>query len=148
MAQLRREVETIRSLGAELVVVGNGTAAFANAFRGDLELDIPLYIDAACESYRALGMRRGIARTLGWRSLARMVGVIYEHPLRRLPTVLRWWYDAIPALKPGDHGDAWQLGGVLIVHPGGDVALRYLSAFAGDHPSVATLLGALAPEIT
>jgi hypothetical protein len=40
-------------------------------------------------------------------------------------------------------GDAWQLGGVLVVRKGGEVAYRHLSAEAGDHPPVADVLAAL-----
>jgi hypothetical protein len=146
VAQLRREVASIHGYGAELAVIGNGTEHFARAFREDLALDTPLYVDPTCASYRALGMKRGVARTLGaWRTWARMSRAIQETiAQRRVGVVLRWWKRSIPALLPGAHGDAWQLGGVLVVLPRGFVAYRYMSTIAGDHPPVNDVLAALA----
>lgn len=33
-------------------------------------------------------------------------------------------------------GDPWQLGGVLLMKPSGNISYLYKSAFAGDHPNV------------
>jgi NAD(P)-dependent dehydrogenase (short-subunit alcohol dehydrogenase family) len=40
-------------------------------------------------------------------------------------------------------GDVWQLGGVFVIRPGGDLTYRYVSSDAGDHPPVAAILAAL-----
>lgn len=125
---MRREVDKIHAYGAELVVIGNGNLQFANAFRNDLKLETPLYVDTTRASYRALGMKRGMVRTLG---------------------SLRMWANVLRARSKGfrqQHGvqgDAWQLGGVLVVLPDGRVPYRYISAVAGDHPSVNKILDAL-----
>jgi hypothetical protein len=145
VAQLRREIESIRAYGAELVVIGNGTRHFAGAFREDLQLETPLYVDTTCASYRALGMKRGLARTLG----SRRTWVSYLRALRngfrqkRLGVIVRWWYRSVPVLVPGTQGDAWQLGGVLVVLPDGRVRYSYLSAVNGDHPPPSEVLAAL-----
>ncbi len=145
MTQLRREVDNIHALGAELVVIGNGTEHFAAAFREDLDLDTPLYVDASCSSYRVLGMKRGIARTLGawrtWESIAR--ALLEGVRQKRIRVILRWWHRSVPALIPGIEGDAWQLGGILVVLPDGRVPYRYLSTVAGDHPPVYEVVAAL-----
>lgn len=148
MAQLRRELPSIHAHGAQLVVIGNGTDQFAAAFREDLDLDTPLYIDPTCASYRALGMKRGVAHTLGsWSMWVKMARAVWANIAeRRSRMVLRWWRRSVPALKPGEHGDAWQLGGVLVVLPGGHVPYSYLSASAGDHPSVNDILAVLAAQ--
>lgn len=148
MAQLRREVTSIHAYGAQLVVIGNGTDQFAAAFRADLNLDTPLYIDPTCASYRALGMKRGVARTLGaWRMWVKMARAVWANIGEgRSRLVLRWWRRSVPALMPGAHGDAWQLGGVLVVLPNGDVPYCYLSKIAGDHPSMNDILGVLAAQ--
>ena len=89
---MRREIESIHAFGAELVVIGNGTRYFAGVFREDLQLETPLYVDTTCASYRALGMKRGLVRTLGsWRTW-----VSYLRALRngfrqkRLGVIVRW----------------------------------------------------------
>lgn len=127
--QLHRESGRIRAAGAELVFVGNGNRHFAAAFRDELGLDEAIYVDTTRESYRALGMKRSV------------VGTILSP---------RTWSHGVRALKRGSRqkgvkGDAWQLGGVLVVLPGGRIAYRYLSREAGDHPPIAEILAAV-PE--
>ena len=56
---MRDHIDTIRGLGAELVIVGNGRPEFARGFRDDLELDVPILVDPDLVSYRAAGLRRG-----------------------------------------------------------------------------------------
>ncbi len=146
MAQLRREIERIHAHGAELVVIGNGTSHLARAFREDILLDTPLYIDPSCTSYRALGMTRGIARTLGhrrtWAGLFRALREGARE--QRVRVIVRWWRLSLPVLVPGTQGDAWQLGGVLVVLPDGRIAYRHQSTIAGDHPQTTDVMAAVA----
>ena len=125
--QLHRELPAIRARGAELILVGNGNRRFAEAFKDDLGIKAPIYVDTKREAYRALEMKRGLMRTLGsldtWKSFGRALKAGFR--------------------QKGVQGDAWQLGGVLVVLPGGTVAYRYLSNSAGDHPPVADILAAL-----
>lgn len=129
--QLHREHPRIRERGAELVFVGNGNRHFAAAFRDAHAIEAPLYVDTKRESYRALGMKRGFFATLGnlasMRNMARALADGFRQGLTR--------------------GDAWQLGGVLVVLAGGEVAYRYASAAAGDHPRPEDVIAALpAPQ--
>ncbi len=124
--QLHRELHTIRSRGAELVVVGQGNSRWARAFRERLALSSPVYVDPEREIYAALGMKRGVASQL------------------TLGALRNYWR----ALRSGHFprgllGDTLQQGGVLVVLPGGRIAYRYLSREAGDHPPVADVLAAL-----
>lgn len=142
---MRREIDSIHALGAELVVVGNGTEHFAEAFREDLGLETPLYVDSTRASYQALGMKRGIARTLSWRTWAKLLRALRNGVRQeRAGVIVRWWLRSMPALVPGTQGDAWQLGGIVVVLPGGRVPYSYLSTTAGDHPPVSEVLAALA----
>ncbi len=57
------------------------------------------------------------------------------------------WKSGLGALRAGlrqgsVQGDAWQIGGVKVVRPGGGIAYRYLSDSVGDHPPVAEVLAA------
>jgi peroxiredoxin len=125
--QLRAQVDRIHERGAELVVIGNGNRHFARGFREQLGLATPLYVDTTRVSYRALGMRRSLRRTLlspaAWRSGWRALRAGFRQ--RRT------------------QGDPWQLGGVLVVTPDGRVPYAHLSETAGDHPPVADVLAAI-----
>jgi dehydrogenase/reductase SDR family protein 12 len=123
---LRDEIENIRARGAELVIVGNGAESFASAFREDFGLDCPLLVDPELRAYRAAGLRRGRVELLS----------------PRLPI------NAFRALRAGSRqtsvqGDPWQLGGVFVIRPDGDLTYRYTSREAGDHPPVEEILAAL-----
>jgi peroxiredoxin len=127
--QLHRELPEIRRRGAELAFIGNGNRHFAEGFKRDHGIECPLYVDTQRDSYRALGMKRGFGVTLG------------------SPAAL---LNMARALKAGfrqgrTRGDAWQLGGVLVVRPGGRIAYRYLSNEAGDHPPVTHVMKSLGP---
>jgi NAD(P)-dependent dehydrogenase (short-subunit alcohol dehydrogenase family) len=116
----------IRERGAELVIVGNGASSFAKAFREDFELDGPLLVDPELRSYRAAGLRRGRVEALS----------------PRLPC------NAVRALRGGlsqgaVEGDLWQLGGVFVIRRDGELAYRYVSREAGDHPPIDDILEAL-----
>jgi NAD(P)-dependent dehydrogenase (short-subunit alcohol dehydrogenase family) len=126
---LRDRIDEIRDRGAELVIVGNGAQNFAAAFREDYRLDCPLLVDPELRAYRAAGLRRGRVEALS----------------PRLP------WNAIRALRGGSRqgaveGDVWQLGGVFVIRRGGELAYRYVSREAGDHPPVDDILAALADD--
>jgi hypothetical protein len=123
---LRPEVDAIHKLGAELVVVGNGKPLFASAFREDMNLDTPLYVDPKLATYKAAGLKRGIWRTIG-------------------PPA---WMNGIRAFSKGFRqssvkGDPWQEGGVFVVLPNGNVPYSYISEAAGDHPDPKEVISAL-----
>jgi hypothetical protein len=126
VAQLRLEVDEIHARGAELVVVGNGNRHFAQAFREDMGLTTPLYVDTKRDTYRALGMKRGVLRTLSFGTL--------KNALRARRAGAR---------QERIQGDPWQMGGILVVLPGGKIAYRYLSESPGDHPPLADVFKAL-----
>lgn len=125
---MRGELETIRSRGAELVVVGNGAPWFARAFRDELSLDFPLLVDPGLAAYRAAGLRRGAFDTLRPAALV---------------NALRAWRSG--ARQGAVRGDPWQLGGTFVVARGGTLLYRHLSREAGDHPRLAEVLAALPP---
>jgi NAD(P)-dependent dehydrogenase (short-subunit alcohol dehydrogenase family)/peroxiredoxin len=128
---LRDRIDEIRARGAELVIVGNGAANFAAAFREDFELECPILVDPELRAYRAAGLRRGRVELLS----------------PRLPL------NALRALRSGSRqtgvqGDPWQLGGVFVIRPDGDLTYRYVSREAGDHPPVDEILAALEKDAT
>jgi hypothetical protein len=126
VAQLRDRVGDFQKLGADLVVIGNGTPEHARWFVEEQGINLPVFTDQQRTTYRALGARRGLARIL--------------HP--------GTFVSAVRALRGGHRqtrtmGDATQLGGVAIVRPDGSMPYLSLSRHPGDHPSPGEVLEAL-----
>ena len=128
--QLHREREQIHEHGAELIFIGNGNLDFARGFRDEFEITTPIYVDTERRSYQALGMKRGGL-------VATLKPSVMRHGARAMKAGFR---------QGAIQGDAWQLGGVVVVLPGGKVAYRYLSAAAGDHPPIEEVVAALPSE--
>jgi NAD(P)-dependent dehydrogenase (short-subunit alcohol dehydrogenase family) len=126
---LRDSLPEIRRRGGELVIVGNGSRYFAASFREELRLDGPLLVDPELHAYRAAGLRRGRVEILSPRV-----------PLNAVRALLRG------ARQHGVHGDPWQLGGVFVIRPGGQLVYRHVSREAGDHPPIDDVLAALDPD--
>jgi len=126
---LRDYIPEIHKRGAEIAIIGNGSAAFASAFREEFELTCPLLVDPELRAYRAAGLRRGRVEILS-----------PKVPLHGLRAFLGG------ARQHGVQGDPWQLGGVFVIRPGGRLAYRYVSGEAGDHAPVQAILAALERE--
>ena len=123
---MRDSVEEIRSLGADLWIIGNGSADFAKTFREDLGIEATILTDPELRSYRAAGLRRGRVEILSPR--------MPLHAIRAFRDGHR---------QTGVHGDAWQLGGAFIVASDGRLLFRHESREAGDHPAPSEILSAL-----
>ena len=126
---MHRELPKIRARGAELQLVGNGNRRFAMAFKDELRITCPLFVDPKLEAYRAFEMKRGglagLASLALWKNTARALRAGF--------------------LQTSTKGDAWQLGGVVVVLPGGLVSFLHRSEVAGDHPRLEDVLDALPP---
>jgi len=124
---LRDPIQVWRERGVEVVIIGNGNADFAEAFRQDLGIEGPLLVDPELAAYRAAGLRRG----------------------RLEAASPRLWTNAFRALRSGARqqgvqGDPWQLGGVFVFAAGGEARLAFRSREAGDHVAPETIEAALA----
>lgn len=125
--QLHRHRDEVHGRGAEIVTVGNGAVHFARAFREDMGITTPIYVDPSRATYRALGMKRSLLASL-------LSGKTLLHALRAMRRGFR---------QGRTQGDALQLGGVLVVRPDGRVLMRSLSNEAGDHPPESDVIAAL-----
>jgi hypothetical protein len=126
VAQLRGVLDDIRARGAELIVIGNGPVHFANAFKSELAFDGPLYTDPSLATYQAAELHRGLLATLSVRSVPKAIGALFGGHL-----------------QTRTRGDAFQLGGVVVISKEGELLYRQASEYAGDHPPVEELLRAV-----
>ncbi len=124
---MRDNLDEIRDLGADLVIVGNGNLDFARAFREDMKLDCPVVIDPDLVAYKTAELRRGRLEMLSPR-----VGL---NAMRSLRAGFR---------QTSVQGDAFQLGGVFVIREGGELVYEYASREAGDHPPIEDVLDAVA----
>lgn len=117
----------LRAAGASLAIIGSGSADFARAFREDLALapEIVVLVDPTLRSYHAAGLRRGRKELAS---------------LRLAPNAWRAWRSGFR--QGAVQGDPFQLGGVLVVRPGGVVTYRHADRVAGDHASIDDLIAA------
>ena len=116
----------IRSAGAQLVVVGNGSVEQAGWFVEDYGIETPVFTDPTLSVYQVIGAKRGVMTLL--------------HP--------RAFVNRFRALRKGFRqsktmGSKTQQGGVLIVMPDGSIPYRYLASASGDHPKPRDVLAAL-----
>ncbi len=121
------ETPRIHEAGAELVILGNGTAEQARWFVEDYKIEVPVFTDPELRSHAVVGARK--ARIL------------------QLATIRA----ALRARRRGFHqtktmGSARQLGGLFVITPDGRMRYRYLSAFAGDHPEPDEAIEALSRQ--
>lgn len=126
---MRERIEEIHKAGAELVIVGNGSAEFAASFQKRFNLTTPLYVDPSLAVYNAAGLKRTKAGTLGPKN----------------------WLPALKALFTGNtqgrvQGDPYQQGGVFIVFPGDKLAYSYISKRPSDRPPVKKIVEKLKAE--
>jgi len=121
--ELRKHQEAIHVHGADVFVVGNGEPDAAARFRDTFELSFPVLVDPHRRVFQLLDFRRNLGGS--------------ANPAVLL-AALRAWFRG--ARQGKTEGDPWQLGGILIVQPSGEVSSRYASRFAGDHPKIDEVL--------
>jgi hypothetical protein len=129
VAELRPHAEEFERKGAKLAVVGNGWPAMAKAWAAQVGFppSVAVLTDPSRKAYDLAGLKRSALLTL-------------LNPL----SLARWVRANVHGFHQGrTAGDAWQQGGAMVVLPSGKVAYRYVSLGPGDHPSPATLLGAV-----
>ena len=125
---MNRDRDRFAEAGARLVLVGQGTPANAARFRAQFEIDLDLLVDTDRLAYEAAGTKLA---TLSELLAPRLVA----QALRR-------------GRKSGVHqgaiqGHPAQLGGLMLVTPGGDVPWLHLSGDASDYPPNAEAIGAV-----
>ena len=124
--QLRDSIRSWEARGIRVVMIGNGKGRFAEAFREEFELEGLLLVDPELHAYRASGLRRGHREIVSPKLLG----------------------NAFRALRSGARqtsvqGDPWQLGGVFVIGPGGEMLFEHRSSEAGDHASPEQIEAAL-----
>jgi peroxiredoxin len=118
--QLHRDRERFDAAGARLVVIGQGTPAHAQHFREQFDLEgLEVLVDPDRAAYKAAGAKVG--------SLSELLG-----PRSVLSGIKRAASERM--VQGRTQGHPAQLGGVLVIAPGGEVAWAHLAENAADNP--------------
>jgi len=119
---VHREREAFAKLGVQPVVIGHSSLRYAKAFVDETQIDLPVFVDEKRVVYKALEFKRPF------------LAFLTPKVLKRAAEARRNGFS-----QPGVHGDAFQLGGVLLLMPDGSMPYKYSSQFAGDHPKLEDL---------
>ena len=116
---MNRDRERFAEAGAPLAIIGQGTPVDAARFRERFDLDLDLLVDTDRRAYKAAGAKVGaLSELLSPRVVARGLRRARES------RVFQGAIDGHPA----------QLGGLMLVTPGGQVPWVHLSEDASDYP--------------
>jgi hypothetical protein len=127
--QLHRARSDFDAAGVSLVLIGQATPRHAAHFRRRFDIDLPVLADESRDTYRAAGAKvatagellgpksvsRGLKATLGSRGKVHQ-GRVIGHPA--------------------------QLGGALVIAPGGEVTWSHMAEDASDNASPDEILAA------
>lgn len=120
--QVHRERQEFKKLGVQAVVVGHSSLRYAKAFIEDTKIELPVYVDEKRVVYQALEFKRPLLAFLTPKVFKRAAEARKEG-----------------FTQPGVWGDAFQLGGVVLLLPDGSMPYKYASQFPGDHPKIEDL---------
>ena len=121
-----RGVKTKADKIGELVIIGQGTLAQAQDFDKTHGKGLHALVDTKRQTYKALGFVRSRLAILDPRST-----------VKGLEKASRGF------TQGRTQGDAFQMGGTLVVKAGGSPTFFHRSAYPGDHPEVKEVLAEL-----
>ena len=124
--QVHRERNEFSKLGAQAVVIGHSSLRYAKAFVQETQIELPVFVDEKRQIYKALEFKRPILAFLTPKVFKRAAEARKEG-----------------FTQPGVFGDAFQLGGVVLLMPDGTMPYKYSSQFPGDHPKLDDLKDAV-----
>ncbi len=112
--------------GARLVLIGNGNAEQAEAFRTEFSGDLDLVLDPELVGYRASKLENGLLTSMYPRT-----GFSFFRALRN-------------GFRPGRiEGSGSQLGGAFVVTPDGQLIYRFVARSIDDRADLDEILAAI-----
>ena len=123
---MRERTEDLEALGAKLTLIGNGSVEQAKRFHLEHAPDCDVLTDPSLTTYRALGLRRSTAGTLGPQSVAAGIRSTMKGHVQK-----------------SVQGDPWQLGGLYVLAKGGRTIYSQKFRHAGERPEMKTILKVL-----
>lgn len=126
--QLHGAKDEFGAAGAGLVLIGQATPRHAAHFRRRFGIDVPVLADEQRVSYKAIGAKvGGVTDLFDPRIVAKGMLTSVRRGVVQGRTI----------------GHPAQLGGAVVIAPGGDVRWSHLSQNAGDNPAPTEILAAV-----
>ncbi len=120
--------EDFASADGGLVLIGQATPRHAAHFRRRLGVELPVLADEQRITYKAIGAKvSGVGGLFGPKVVAKGIATIASKRVVQGKTI----------------GHAGQLGGALVIAPGGRVVFAQIAHDAGDNASPGELLAAI-----
>lgn len=126
--QLHRAREEFEAAGGRLVLIGQLSPRHAAHFRRREHIDLPVLADEKRESYKAAGAKVAtMGELFGPKVVARGAAATAKYHIVQGKTI----------------GHQAQLGGAMVIAPGGEVAWSHMSEDAGDNATPEEILEAV-----
>ena len=116
MADIQTNISTFNKINVRIVVIGNGLPNFIEGFKEETGYQGEIFTDPSLQTYQLLNFKKSVSSLLG----------------------LKTFKSAFNAMKSGYgqkgiQGNAFQQGGVIVIHPVDTPVYFYISKEAGDH---------------
>jgi peroxiredoxin len=126
--QLHRARHKFETAGARLVLIGQLTPRHAAHFRRREQIDLPVLADSRRETYQAAGAKVAtMGELLGPKVMAKGAAATAKHRVVQGRTI----------------GHPAQLGGAMVIAPGGEVVWSHMSDDASDNATPGEILDAV-----
>ena len=123
--QLHRAREDFKAAGAKLVLIGQATPRQAAHFRRRQNIEVPVLADEHRQTYKLIGAKKGSwGDLLGPKVVAKGAVTSMRNGVVQGRTI----------------GSPTQLGGALVLAPGGEVVFSHLAKDASDNVTPKQLL--------
>jgi peroxiredoxin len=125
---LDRASKEFEAAGAKLVLIGQATPRHAAHFRRRQEIQLPILADERRESYKAAGAKIAtMGELVGPKMISKGISASRKLGVHQGRTI----------------GHPAQLGGAMVITPGGEVAWSHMSDDASDNAEPQEILDAL-----
>lgn len=99
-----------------IVVIGNGQPNFIEAFRNDTGYQGDLYTDPSLKTYELLKFKKSVSSLFGFKTIKNYFRAFSNGHAQK-----------------GIQGNAFQQGGVIVIHPVDNPVYVHINSEAGDH---------------
>ena len=122
---INEQLNQFNEKNVRVVVIGNGQPNFIEGFRKDTGYQGDLYTDPSLKTYQLLNFKKSVSSLFGLKTIKTAVRALSSGHIQK-----------------GIQGNAFQQGGVIVIHPVDNPVYMYINSEAGDHAPLDEILKA------